>query len=152
MTKSQPPNKSQILNPKYIVIDHPSDIGIEAYGKDLKELFENTALGMMDMMFELNYLHPEKYILSRKFDVRVSAENLESLLIAWLSELLYISDSNKVQLSIFKIIEMTDKTLEAKVLGDKITQISRFIKAATYNQLEVKKENDHWKAKVIFDV
>jgi len=137
---------------KYRIIDHPSDIGIEAFGKDKIELFENAAFGMMDMMFELNYLHPEKYRLSKKFNIHVSADNLESLLIAWLSELLYISDSNKVQLSVFKIKEMTDKTLEAKVLGDKIIKISRFIKAATYNQLEVKKENDHWKARIIFDV
>jgi SHS2 domain-containing protein len=137
---------------KYKVIDHPSDIGIEAFGKDLTELFENSAFGMMDMMFDLKYLHPQEYILSKQFDVHVSADNLESLLIAWLSELLYISDANKIQFSVFNINKMTNNKLDAKVLGDKILKINRFIKAATYNQLEIKKEKDNWKARIIFDV
>ena len=137
---------------KYKVIDHPSDIGIEAFGKDIKELFENSAFGMMDMMFDLKYLHPQEYVLSKQFDVRVSADNLESLLIAWLSELLYISDANKIQFSVFNINKMTNNELDAKVLGDKILKVNRFIKAATYNQLEIKKEKGSWKSRVVFDV
>ncbi|MBI4335989.1 MAG: archease, partial [Candidatus Omnitrophica bacterium] len=31
---------------KYEPIEHTADIGIRAYGRSLKELFENAALGM----------------------------------------------------------------------------------------------------------
>jgi len=132
---------------KYKVIDHPSDIGIEAFGKDMKELFENSAFGMMDMMFDLSGTPEEA-----SFDVKASADDPESLLVSWLSELLYLSDSKRVALSNFKIIKISDTELEAKVYGGKIGKVKRFIKAATYNQLEVKKERDSWRSRIIFDV
>ena len=132
---------------KYKVIDHPSDIGIEAFGKDIKELFENSAFGMMDMMFELSGVKKEI-----SFDVKVTADDAVSLLVSWLSELLYLSDSNHVAFSDFKIIKISDAELEAKVYGGKIGKVKRFIKAATYNQLEIKKEKGSWKSRVVFDV
>ena len=153
MTKSQIPNKSQIPKSNYPIefkiIDHPSDIGIEAYGKDLKGLFENAASGMMEIMFG----SPKEYNPNLPvININVSADNIESLLIAWLSELLYLSDSKKIAIYAFEITKLTDKQLEAKALGDKISKSLTFIKAATYNQLEVRKEKTYWKAKVIFDV
>ena len=112
-------NKFPMTNyqPKYKVIDHPSDIGIEAFGKDQKELFQNAAYGMMDMMFETFEAKPDQ-----KFDIKVSAENMESLMVSWLSELLYIADSKKVQLSAFNISKITDEELEASALGGKYTR------------------------------
>jgi SHS2 domain-containing protein len=135
------------MDKKYIVIDHPSDIGIEAIGKDIKGLFENSAFGMMDMMFELSGVKKEM-----SFDVKVTGDDQVSLLVSWLSELLYLSDSNHVALSDFKITKMSDAELEAKVYGGKIGKVKRFIKAATYNQLEIKKEKGSWKSRIIFDV
>ena len=135
------------MDKKYIVIDHPSDIGIEAIGKDIKGLFENSAFGMMDMMFDLSGV-PQNI----SFDVKVKAGDTEALLVSWLSELLYLCDSKRVALSGFTISRMSDTELEAKVYGGKIGKIKRFIKAATYNQLEIKKEKDNWKARIIFDV
>jgi len=134
---------------KYRIIDHPSDIGIEAFGKDTKELFENAAFGMMEIMFGQT---AEGGSSKNGINIKVSADNIESLLIAWLSELLYIVDSKKIAIYALEIIKLTDKQLEARVLGDKITKTLAFIKAATYNQLEIKKEKDHWKARIIFDV
>ena len=133
--------------PKYKVIDHPSDIGIEAFGSDKKELFENSAFGMMDMMFDLSGVPMESIHV-----VKVSSDDTQSLLISWLSELLYISDSKHFALKDFKISKMSDTELEAKVYGGKIGKIKRFIKAATYSQLEIIKEKDNWKARIIFDV
>ena len=132
---------------KYKVVDHPSDIGIEAYGKDRKELFENSAFGMMDMMFELSGVKDEM-----SFDVKVTGNDQGSLLISWLSELLFLSDTNHSALSDFKITKMSDTELEAKVFGGKISEVKRFIKAATYNQLEIKKEKGSWKSRIVFDV
>lgn len=132
---------------RYRVIDHPSDIGIEAFGKDKNDLFGNAAFGMMDTMFDLRGVSGEM-----SFDIKVSSDDVESLLIAWLSELLYICDSKHVSLCRFEIGRLTDKELEAKVLGGKIIKTKLFIKAATYNQLEIKKEKDNWKARIIFDV
>lgn len=133
---------------RYKTVDHPSDVGIEAFGNDQKGLFENAAFGMMDMMFG----NPKEKMVGEAFNVKVSADDLESLMIAWLSELLYLVDSKKVSLWEFKINKLTDKQLEAKVLGGKIGKFLTFIKAATFNQLEIKKEKGYWKSRIIFDV
>ena len=133
----------------YKIIDHPSDIGIEVYGKDKPELFENAAFGMMDMMFDLTNVQVDK---SYMFHLNGSANDFESLLVSFLSNILYIIDKNKKLLLNINIKSLTDKEVVAEAFSGKIGEVKSYIKAVTYNQLEVKKEKDHWKARIIFDV
>ena len=37
---------------KFRFLEHTADVFIEAYGKDLKEAFENVAIGLMNLMVE----------------------------------------------------------------------------------------------------
>ena len=37
---------------KFKVIEHTADIGVEAYGDDLKQTFENAALGFWEIIAE----------------------------------------------------------------------------------------------------
>jgi len=138
--------------PRYSIIDHPSDAAIEVSGKDSKELFENAAFGMMDMMYDLKSLDIEKYLLSFNGKVHVTADNLESLLVAWLSELLYISDSKKMQISVFHINKMSDNELDAIVLGGRINKVRTAIKAVTYSQMKILKIGGNLKTTIVFDV
>ena len=128
-------------------LDHPSDIGIHAFGKTKKELFENAAYGMFSLMADLNRV--ENKI---SFKVAASGDDPESLLVNWLNELIFHEDSKKILLKDFKIEKMTPTRLEAKVSGEKIDLqrhfIYRPIKAATYNQLQIQPD----RAKIIFDV
>jgi SHS2 domain-containing protein len=128
-------------------IDHPSDVGIIAYGKTPQEIFENAALGMFSLMADLDKVEPKQTLR-----LRVEGEDLESLLVNWLNELIFNEDAKKMLFKDFKIIKLTNTELEAEVAGEKINlglhDIYRPIKAATYNQLEI---HSNW-AKVIFDV
>jgi SHS2 domain-containing protein len=128
-------------------IDHPSDVGIIAYGKTPQEIFENAALGMFSLMADLDKVEPKQTLR-----LRVEGEDLESLLVNWLNELIFNEDAKKMLFKDFKIVKLTNTELEAEVAGEKINlglhDIYRPIKAATYNQLEI---HSHW-AKVIFDV
>ena len=132
---------------RFKTIDHPSDIGIEAYGENVKETFENTAFGMFSLMAEINDV-----AVKNSFEIKVKGEDWEELLVNWLNELIYIFDSKKVLLKEFRIYFLSDKELKANVSGDKINpklhELHRPIKAATFNQLEVHEK----KVKVIFDV
>jgi SHS2 domain-containing protein len=132
---------------RFEIIDHPSDIGLIAYGENLKEIFENAAFGMFSLMAEISDISAED-----SFDVSVTGNDRDELFINWLNELIFIEDSKHVLLKEFKIIKLSDKELKAKVVGEKIKEnlheLHRPIKAATYNQLELKEK----KVKVIFDV
>jgi SHS2 domain-containing protein len=56
----------------------------------------------------------------------------------------------------FKIQSLSQTELKAEVKGEKIDpsrhQILRSIKAATYNQLEIKEREKGWQVTVVFDV
>ncbi len=140
-----------IVKKRFEFLEHPSDVGIIAYGSNEKELFQNAAFGMFSLMSNL-----ERVEARLPFDIEVEAPDTESLLVSWLNELIFIEDSKKVLFKDFKISSLTGQMLKAKALGEKIDlsrhKVSRPVKAATFNQLEIKKEDDILKAKVIFDV
>lgn len=132
---------------KFKLIDHPSDVGIIAFGKDKKEIFENSALGMFSLIADLETVDPIE-----TFPVKVSGDDLDSLLINWLNELLFYEESKDIIFKAFNIKKINGCQLEAEASGEKIDldkhSIYRSIKAATYNQLQIDKNQ----AKIVFDV
>lgn len=132
---------------KFKPIEHPSDVGIIAYGKTKEELFENAAFGMFSLMADLDKVSPKM-----KLEIKVEAQDQESLLISWLNELIFNEDAHKMLFKEFKIKKLTETQLEAEVSGEKIDlnihDLYRPIKAATYNQLHIGPNE----AKIIFDV
>jgi SHS2 domain-containing protein len=132
---------------RFEIIEHPSDVGIIAYGENYQEIFENAAFGMFSLMAELSDIK-----IMDSFNVSVKGEDREELFINWLNELIFLEDSKHVLLKDFNIFKLTDKELKAHVAGEHIKEnlheLHRPVKAATYNQLEIKEK----KAKVVFDV
>lgn len=128
-------------------IDHPSDTGLIAFGKNLKEIFENAAYGMFSLMADLETVTP-----NQKFDVQVEAGDRDELMVNWLNELLFIEETKKMLCKDFKIKKLTDKQLEAQVGGETIDAARHTLygglKAATFNQLQISDKQ----AKIIFDV
>jgi len=138
----------------YELIEHTADIGIKVKAKDLKELFKNVALAMFDIITG-EILNTQYSILNtQEIIIKQKAENLEELFINWLNELLSLSDVKEIIFSDFKINKLNENNLEAVALGEDIKnyKINTEIKAATYHELEIKRDNSGWKAQVIFDV
>ncbi|MEM7816357.1 MAG: archease [Candidatus Aenigmatarchaeota archaeon] len=143
------------LSKKFEVLDiTTADIAISAYGKELEELFKNAAIGMISLITDIENV--EKKI---KKEINMEAYDLESLMFNWLNELLFYFDAYFLIFSDFKInIEKSENEkiiLHAICHGDKISkrnyQIKEHIKAATYHELKIEK-NDVWKANIIFDI
>jgi SHS2 domain-containing protein len=139
---------------EFEIIDHTADIGIVAYGKTKREVFINAAKGMFEIIAGENRDLKENF-----YDkIKLEAKSLEDLLIAWLNELLYISEVKLVILNKFKIKELSDGQIKAEVGGTKINHLSirikREVKAVTYHRLEIKKDEESglWRAQVIFDI
>ena len=85
---------------KYKFIDHTADVGIMTYGKNLPELFANTAYGMFSIITDIKKSTEHR---AQSIDIKVRANNLEELLIAWLNELLYQYNTKKILFSRFRI-------------------------------------------------
>jgi len=139
---------------EFEILEHTADIGIAAYGKTKREVFINAAKGMYNIITEDKRGFNENFSHS----IKLRAENLEGLLVVWLSELLYLSETKLVVFNRFEIEELSDYQLTGKVFGKRIDQsghkIKREIKAVTYHRLEIKKDNESglWRAQVIFDI
>ena len=133
------------------VIDHTADIGIIAYGADIKQVFANAALGLFNLMADLD--NPKEDI---KREIELSAEDVEILLVEWLNELIYISDVEHIIFKRFEINELSSTQLRATCFGEKIKpgqhRLKREIKAATYHMLRLNKENGSYKVQIIFDI
>lgn len=140
----------RIMKP-FEMVNHTADISIKAYGKSIKELFENAALGMFNILADL-----EGITTSTELEIKVEAPDREELLIEWLDELLYNFYTKHIIFFGFNITELADNRLSAKVkgrfIGENINRLKTEIKAATRHDLHIVKTKDVYEVQIVFDV
>ena len=139
------------MNNIYRIFDHTADVGIEVYAKDLQQLFINAGYALFDLLTDMNAV-----AATTSLRVTVKGTDREDLMVSWLSELLYLHQQKGYLLNDFDIRDIGETSLQATVRGEVYTahrhELLREIKAVTYHQLRVGKENDRWVARIIFDV
>ena len=69
----------------YKLIDHTADFGIHVLGHNLKNLFENAALAIFDLLTDLKTLKGQKHL-----ELTLNGEDRPDLMVNWLRELLYL--------------------------------------------------------------
>lgn len=79
-------------------------------------------------------------------------ENFESMLVDFLSEVLYLSDVKNEAYFEVDFKKLTSSKLEATLKGQKVKNFEKEIKAVTWHDLEIKKISDGWQAIVVFDI
>jgi len=134
---------------KYEILEHKADLMIRAFGKDLKELFENAMIGMFA---SAKY---EKDVKSQKSKVTIKVKSLDlpSLLVDFLSEVLYSSEINREIYHQIQFRKFGDKNLAGILSGKKLKRVGVIIKGVTYHDLEIRqKEDKTWEATVLFDI
>jgi SHS2 domain-containing protein len=133
------------------IIDHTADIGIIVYGVDLKSLFQNAGEAFFHLITDLKEVR-----LRTERKIEIGGENLERLMVDWLSELLYLHDVENLLFKRFNVESVGEEGLKAKVNGEIFQEgvhvIKTGVKAVTYHQLEVRQEKEGWRARIIFDL
>jgi SHS2 domain-containing protein len=135
----------------YRYIDHPADVGFEAYGDTLEELFANAAIAMYSFMTDV-----DEIVEDEERAVAVQAEDLYSLMFDWLDELLFLFESESLVMKNFAItVNKSDFSIRGVCRGGQFDPSKHesgiIVKAVTYNMMEVKK-NKVWHARVVLDV
>ncbi|MFH1018759.1 MAG: archease [Pseudomonadota bacterium] len=137
--------------PPYRIIEHTADIGIEVFASTLGDLFSNAAFALSDQITDASRLEKK---LSRSIELR--AGRMDELLHLWLSELVYLFDTQHWVSKTAEILEISATHVKAVVWGepfDPSRHERRYeIKAVTLHGLEVKQENGGWRARVLFDI
>ncbi len=131
---------------KFEILEHTADLKIRAFGKTKEELFENAMTGMFT---GVRYKGGGKEV---KQEVNMTSLDFPSLLVDFLSEVLYLSEVNHQVYYQFQYKTFTDENIKGVLLGKGIENIGIAIKGVTYHGLDIHQREDKiWQATILFD-
>jgi SHS2 domain-containing protein len=135
---------------KFEILEHKADLKIRVFGKDLKELFENAMIGLFESAQYESETKPTEKI---KREIKISSSDLPSLLVDFLSEVLYLSEVNQEVYNKIMVKKLDEKNIEGILSGKKLKRMGVVIKGVTYHDLDIhQKEEGSWEATILFDI
>ncbi len=133
------------------VLEHTADIGFEAFGSTRREVFANAARALVHLTVDLESVRTVEEV-----SVEVAGPDPPSLLVNWLSEVLYLMDSEGWLFREFDVQRLEDHSLSALGRGEKFErgrhQAKVLVKAITYHQLALDETPQGWRAQVFVDI
>ena len=127
-------------------IEHTADWALRVWAPDLPQLFALAAQGMYGLM---------EIVLAQEGrsarTVEVEGIDNESLLVAFLSELLYASEMERLGFDCFAV-HLSGERLQAQVEGAPIVRQKKEIKAVTFHNLQIQERDGIWWVTIVFDV
>jgi SHS2 domain-containing protein len=133
--------------------EHTADVGLRIRGDDRDDLFRTAAEGVFD------------YIVANREDVRVAeTESVElaaddplSLLVAWLNELIFRSETQHRLYTRFDVhLDEAGRSLRAIIGGEPIDRdrhvLDHEVKAVTHHGLSIERQGQGWTAELILDI
>jgi len=131
--------------------DLTSDVMFEAYGRDLEELFINSAYALFSIVCDVKKVKPKEWV-----EVEIGRPTVEELLYEWLNYLLYESEVRGMFFSEFeiKIKEEGKVKIKGKIGGEEVSQEKggTVVKGVTYYGFSLQKTKNGYKAKIAVDI
>ncbi len=132
---------------KFEEIPHTADAALRVWGNDLRELFINAAHGLAWLMADSQTVRPEKEVA-----LDLSAPDVETLLVTWLGELIYLNERDGLVFIEFDLEEVTPTHLRGTARGGRPGEVRRFVKAATFSNLAIRPTERGLETTITFDV
>ncbi len=130
-------------------MEHTADVAVRVWGETLSALLVNAAYAMFHLMSDELLKVP----LEAERSVTLEAGDRETLVVDWLSELLFLHEMEGELYREFEVRTTEELRLSARVRGGKpLVPLRRFIKAVTYHGLEVVTRDGGFEASVVFDI
>ena len=139
------------LSKPFVILEHPADLGIEAYGHSLAEAFQNAASGLMSVILDPGFVEERE-----ERNVTLVGTDPDQLLVKWLSEILYLYDGQGFAGKKFLVHTLGNENLEASVWGEIFSQEKHQtrldVKAVTYHQLLLEQKPEGARVRVYLDI
>jgi len=141
------------MKKKFRFLPHTADIKVEAWGSDLEEAFINAGKAFTDIIVNLN-----KVGSNIKKRILVEGEDLEELLYNFIEKLILSLDLDNLVFNDYKIsIDKKDGfKMNIEAYGDIIDPDKHgykvYVKAITYHEMEIKKEDDKFIIRYVVDI
>ncbi len=133
------------------ILDHPADVGFEAFGATREEAFANAGLALTHLRVDLSSIE-----LRSSLHLIAHASDLAGLLVNWLSEILYYQDAEGWLPGRFEIENLSETSVAAVAKGESFNparhSLKTLVKAVTYHQLVFERNGNGWRAQVFVDV
>jgi SHS2 domain-containing protein len=133
------------------ILEHPSDLGIEATGRTLTRAFEESARGLISVILDVSQIQPRE---SR--EIALQGSDQAQLLVRWLSEILYLYDGQGFVCADFHIARLSKTALVGTVHGEPFVASKHRtyldVKAITYHQLQIDEDELGALVRVYFDI
>ena len=138
--------------PRYEPLEHTSEAGIIARGKTLAKAFANAAEGMFALQLDLDGIEE-----CEERGIVLEGESVEALLVDWLLELIFLTDTEGLVFGRFQVEELSERRLRARVWGEQFDPERHrshhvAVKAVTHYLLEIAQENGGYRVQVLFDI
>ena len=135
----------------YEVIEHTADAGIAVTAATLPELLAEAARGMYSLIVDVEEVRP-----AERRDLEVTAATDEKRLLAWLLELLFLTETEGLVFSRFDV-RVEGDVVRGSAWGEPLDEPrhhpSGLIKGVTRHGLEVSQtESGAYRARIIFDM
>lgn len=133
------------------ILEHTADIGFRARGRTLEQLFESAAEALMFIAIEPDGIEPRS-----ETSIEAQGEDLEALLVNYLSEVLFVWDARRFAMRRFRVLELTPERVRAEARGEPFDPARHnaklIVKAVTYHQLHIHQDEHGWCAEVYLDI
>ncbi len=126
--------------------EHTADWELEAWAPDLPGLLEQAARGMYALSG--TQLEPAPRLQRH---ISLTADDPESLVVTFLQELLYLGETEGIGFDEYNI-QVQDHQLNARLAGAPIRSQLKEIKAVTYHNIKVVKNEDGVQVRIVFDI
>jgi SHS2 domain-containing protein len=134
--------------PPWKEVEHTADWALLVRGGDRRELFENAARGMLELIGG----EPTADASTQSWRLMVEASDWETLMVEWLTELLFHIEADLVLITGVQIQRFDAYRLQATIEGRSSQGFHKHIKAVTFHHLDIHPTRDGYETTIVFDV
>jgi len=131
--------------------EHTADIGLSAWGDSLGELLEALAEGLAGLMCAPEGIHP-----SERRALSVTGSDVETLTVDFLAGALTLMTAERFCVREVRVTAADSDGAEAELVGEPLDpgrhEMKVEVKAVTYHDLSVRRQDGRWTARVLLDV
>lgn len=138
--------------PRYEPLEHTAEAGIIARGATLAQAFEHAAEGMYALVLNLDGIEERE-----EREITIEAASQEDLLVDFLLELVYLTETEGLVFRRFRVDELSDARLHAHAWGERFDDGRHrshnvMVKAVTRHMLEITRDGSGYRVQVLFDI
>lgn len=136
---------------KHEILPHTADLRLKVEADSLPNLFAESLIGLSEIL-KPGFCQLTKELAAKK-GIRLSSPNPTYLLIDFLSAVLTFSYQHEVIFCQAKFQTLTENSLQAEIFGSKVDGFDEDIKAVTYHEANVQRNQiGNLETVIVFDI